>query len=84
MNKLRKRSLDTTIAVDFAEKPAKPPARKKNRRRDTSPPEGDKRLVVNVSEETHRLLKVQAALQDSTMGEMVERMVREYVAGKTA
>lgn len=42
-------------------------------------PVGDKRLTANIGADLHKKLKLAAYHQDTTMGEIVERLVNEYV-----
>ena len=38
-------------------------------------PEGDVRLTANISEEHHTKLKIAAAIQRTTIGELIERLI---------
>jgi hypothetical protein len=42
-------------------------------------PEGDKRLTINISSELHKKLKLAAVEGNSTAGEMIEQLIKQYV-----
>lgn len=42
-------------------------------------PEGDVRLTANIREDLHLKLKIAAARQRTTIGELIEQMVEKYV-----
>jgi len=42
-------------------------------------PEGDVRLTINMREDLHRRLKIEAAKQGTTIGELVEQLVEEKI-----
>ena len=42
-------------------------------------PEGDKRLTINMREDLHKRLKIAAIEQGSTVGEILEKLVEEYL-----
>ncbi|WP_432823114.1 plasmid partition protein ParG [Trichloromonas sp.] len=71
-------------------KPAPSPARKKAtakkaaapappRRGSGLVPEGDIRLTANIREDLHLRLKIAAARQRTTIGEIIEELVEKYV-----
>ena len=42
-------------------------------------PEGDKRLTINISSELHKKLKLAAVEGNSTAGEIIEQLIKQYV-----
>jgi hypothetical protein len=42
-------------------------------------PEGDVRLTANINKELHLKLKIAAATQRTTIGEIIEKLVREHL-----
>lgn len=42
-------------------------------------PEGDVRLTANIREDLHLKLKIAAARQRTTIGELIEQMVEKYI-----
>ncbi|WP_298269466.1 hypothetical protein [Geobacter sp.] len=60
------------------------PARTKGTRKETRSlsglvPEGDVRLTANIREDLHLRLKIAAARQRTTIGELIELMVKKYI-----
>ena len=60
------------------------PARTKGTRKETRSlsglvPEGDVRLTANIREDLHLRLKIAAARQRTTIGELIESMVEKYI-----
>jgi predicted HicB family RNase H-like nuclease len=42
-------------------------------------PEGDRRLTINIKEELHRKLKIMAIDHETTVGEIIERLVINHI-----
>jgi len=42
-------------------------------------PEGDRRLTINIKEDLHRKLKIMAIDNETTVGEIIERLVLNYM-----
>lgn len=68
---------DTKQALNFAE--AKSTTVKKEPKGSGLVPDGDVRLTANIRQSLHIRLKVQAAKECSTIGELVERLIDENV-----
>ncbi len=70
---IKKPMLDTAAALDFAEqkpkqKPKQPPLGNKI-------PLGDVRLTANISKTHHKKIKMVAASQETTIGELLEQLI---------
>ncbi|WP_298439066.1 plasmid partition protein ParG [Geobacter sp.] len=53
--------------------------RKKTRSVSGLVPEGDVRLTANIREDLHLRLKIAAARQRTTIGELIELLVEKYI-----
>lgn len=42
-------------------------------------PEGDRRLTINIKEDLHRKLKIMAIDNETTVGDIIERLVLNYM-----
>jgi len=42
-------------------------------------PEGDKRLTINIKQELHKKLKIEAIEQGITVGEIIEQLVEKHL-----
>ena len=42
-------------------------------------PEGDKRLTINIKDDLHKKLKIAAIEQGSTAGDIIEKLIEEYL-----
>lgn len=88
---VRKPMLDGDLAVSFAEgtgsrsrkRGAKPQPQKTVGTRSGNVPEGDVRLTVNVREDLHLRLKVEAAHRRTTIGEIIEELIDAHVGRKS-
>lgn len=88
---MRKPVLDGDLAMTFAEDkaprsskrgPPKARTEKPTESRSGKVPEGDVRLTVNVREDLHVLLKVEAAQRRTTIGELLEELIEAHVGPK--
>lgn len=59
--------------------PTKKSAASPSRSRSGLVPEGDIRLTANIREDLHLRLKIAAAKQRTTIGEIIEELVEKYV-----
>jgi hypothetical protein len=84
---IKKPLLDTSTALAFAngnnagkqlKKIAKDEPADKQARAFFAP-EGDKRLTINIKDELHRKLKIAAIERDSTAGEIIEKLIENYL-----
>lgn len=85
---VRKPVLDGDLALAFAEdkdvplpKADKPgrPASKPDESRSGKIPDGDVRLTVNVRQDLHLRLKVEAAHRRTTIGEILEELIEAHI-----
>jgi hypothetical protein len=67
---LKKPTLNTAAALDFAEQ--KPTSEKQT---SNQVPAGDVRMTANVSKAHHRKIKMAAANQETTIGELLEQLI---------
>lgn len=85
---VRKPVLDGELALSFAEDKVGPSttpseSKKANKRdvpRSGKVPEGDVRLTVNVRQDLHVRLKVEAAHRRTTIGEIIEELIEAHIA----
>lgn len=82
---MRKPVLDGELALSFAEgsgsrkRGAKSQPEKTGGARSGNVPDGDVRLTVNVREDLHLRLKVEAAHRRTTIGEIIEELIEAHV-----
>jgi hypothetical protein len=69
--------LDTSAALDFAEKKSEAARRRENKSGQV--PVGDVRLTANIREDVHLKLKITAAQKRTTIGELLEELVEEHL-----
>lgn len=83
---VRKPVLDENLALSFAEDKVGPTPRvsKKPKKPDVprsgKVPEGDVRMTVNVRQDLHVRLKVEAAHRRTTIGEIIEELIEAHIA----
>jgi len=88
---IKKPTLNTNAALDFAEG-RKPATRKKRSTRksvrkptqEATPksglvPEGDVRLTANIRGDLHLRLKIEAAQRRTTIGELLEELIEKHI-----
>lgn len=88
---VRKPVLDGDLALSFAEgagphapKRITEPEPRKVATRSGNVPKGDVRLTVNVREDLHLRLKVEAAHRRTTIGEIIEELIDKHVGERAA
>ena len=67
---VRKPTLDTRQALDFAEGDTK---------RSGLVPEGDVRLTANIRADLHMKLKMRAVQERTTIGELIEELIEKHL-----
>lgn len=86
---LKKPTLATAAVLGFAEgkaKPAPAPTPQVKSSASNAPagqksgliPEGDVRLTANIAAELHTRLKIRAALERTTVGELIEEWIKSW------
>jgi hypothetical protein len=84
---IQKPILDANLAMTFAEdrpqatveKTARPKSEEAEEPRSGKVPKGDVRLTVNVRQDLHLRLKVEAAHRRTTIGEILEELIEAHV-----
>ena len=66
---INKPTLDASAALDFAEQKST----------GHKVPTGDVRLTANVSKAHHRKIKMAAARQETTIGDILEQLIENYL-----
>ena len=59
--------------------PKRKSVRKKAKTRSRQPPSGDKRLTINIRSDVHKKLKIAAVERETTVGEIVEKLVKKHL-----
>jgi hypothetical protein len=80
---LKKPVLSSGAVLDFAEGKAAKLAAKAATGAATSrfPPSGDVRLTVNMRDDLHQWLKIEAVKRRTTVGEILEELVQQHMKG---
>jgi predicted HicB family RNase H-like nuclease len=66
---LKKPTLNTEAALNFAERKSS----------ENKVPIGDVRMTANVSKGHHRKIKMAAAREGTTIGELLEQLINKYI-----
>jgi len=72
---LKKPALNVEAVRAFAEGNQAKPAPKATGQKSGQVPEGDVRLTANIRADLHLKLKIEAAKQRTTVGELIERLI---------
>lgn len=75
---LKKPTLSAGDVLAFAEKPQAEPSEKPSGPRSGLVPAGDVRLTANIRGDLHLKLKIRAAQERTTVGELIERWVDSW------
>ena len=75
-NSLRKPTLDPATVRQFAEGHTRKPTKTQS----GQIPAGDVRLTANIREDLHLKLKIRAAQERTTVGELIERWIESWEA----
>lgn len=87
MPTLKKPVPSIAAVLDFAEgrgatrKTAKAKATADSSATSRFPPSGDTRLTINIRDDLHMRLKLEAVKQRTTVGELIEGLVEKHVKG---